>query len=321
MKRMKQRLGIYTVLLFLLTVTAVILRTLALLYDFDFKTGYFDSKLLSGISDAVITVGVLFSLSYVAVGRCKALRTSFSSPAFYLPSGLLGVSLLFLSGEYFKSTFMKMFENSNLGFKVFTPQLTLELLLASLALASIGYCILGVFIEGRRDVTRGVFGIIAALFFAFYAAHLYFDTTLPINAPTKILDEIAYVFTAAFFLFETRISLGRDKWGAYLAFGMAAAILCAASSIPSLILYFTRGAVIAHSLTESVLTATLFIFIFARVLQALSLRLDKQSPIAVLAEMQPEISPEDLPNSQNDADSEDGEPYNYTMTFEDIERK
>ena len=321
MKRTKQRLGIYTVLLFLLTAAAVALKTAALLYNFNFKTNYFDDKLLSGISDALLIAGVLLSLSYVAVGRRDSLRASFSSPAFYLPSGVIGVALLFFCGEHLASVFAKISVNmqSDFRLKIFTPEIAIELLAVLLALASIGYFILGSLVMGRRNVIRSAFGITVALFLAIYAAYIYFDTSLPINAPIKILDEIAYVFAAVFFLYETRISLGRDMWGAYLAFGMATAILCAASSLPALILYFVRGAVISISLTDSVLTAGLFVFTSSRILHALALRKDEKTPLAVVAEAVNERrcdNPE--PSEPEEADLE---PDNYTMTFEETEGK
>ena len=319
MKRTKQRLGVYTVLLFLLTVAAVSIKTVALIYDFDFNTGYFENKLFSSISDALLIVGVLLSLSYATAKWGESLRASFSSPAFYLPSGLVGVALLFMSGECFKSVFVRIAANPDLGFKVFTPELILELVLALLALISIGYFLLGTLIEGRRDSTRAILGIVTALFLSFYAAYLYFDTTAPINAPIKVLGEMAYVFTSVFFLYETRISLGRDKWSLYLAFGMASSILLAASSIPALVVYFTNGAVITRSITESTLSAALFVFTSLRVLHTFLLRKDRKSPIAGISEITSEKK--EIVSDTALKDFDDGEPDNYTMTFDEGEAK
>ncbi len=318
MKRTKQRLGIYTVLLFLLTMAAVTLKTLALLWDFDFETGYFGDSLLAKISDWILLLGALFSLSFLATGRITPLRASFSSPAFYIPSGLVGVALLFMSSELFTKVLASISENLHLGFGAFGRDLILPVSVALLSLLSIGYFALGSLTRSRRDTVRSTFGIITAAALSLYAAYLYFDTALPINAPTKVLDEMAYIFTSAFFLFETRISLGRDKWGAYLSFGMAAALLCASSSIPSLAVYFTRGKIITHTLAEAVLTFTLFIFTSARVLHAASLRADEKSPLAIISEIMTEnksTAPAKTEESSDDA--EGGEPDNYTMTFDD----
>lgn len=322
MKRTKQCLGIYTVLLFLLILVTVTLKTVALFNDFDFETEYFKDSPLATVSDWMLVAGSLLMLSFIAVGRAEPLRASFSAPAFYLPSGLVGVALLFMSAEHFKSVFTAALENGNSALGIFKPETLLPLAVALLALASIGYFILGSLVNGRHDLLRSAFGITVAVFLSLYTAYLYFDTELPINAPIKVLDEMAYVFTSVFFLFETRISLGRDKWGAYLAFGMTASLLTAVSSLPALILYFTRGAVITHTLTEAVLTFTLFVFTSARVLHALSLRADKKSPLAELSEIMAEEKTENSLEAETEADtSDDSEPDNYTMTFDEGEAK
>lgn len=315
MRRTKQRLGVYTVLLFLLIAATVTLRTLALLWDFDFEFGYFGTSVAATASDWVLIAGSVLLISFVAVGGVLPLRASFSSSAFYLPSGLVGVALLFLSADYFKKVFIMISERAHLGFGIFNADTLLPLAVALLSLLSIGYLFLGALAGSRNNARRSLFGTIAAVFFSVYAIYLYFDPTLPINAPTKVLDEMAYVFTSAFFLFETRISLGRDKWNAYLGFGMTAALLTAASSLPALIVYLVRGELTAHSLSEAVLTLTLFIFTGTRVLQALVLRNDKKNPMAQFAEMATAAKEE---RAELDAaeDEGDGEPDNYTMTFD-----
>ena len=325
MKRTKQRLGIYTVLLFLLIAAVVATRTLALLWNFNFETGYFEDKLFSSVSDWLTVVGVLLSLSYFAVGRSARLRASFSSPAFYLPSGLLGVSLLFLAGDKLKAVFTGIYENLYLGFGAFKPELILPFAVAVSALLAVGYFVLAPFTAHRLYLKRAALGIAVAVFLALYTAYLYFDTTLPLNAPMKVGSEMAFVFSSAFFLFETRISLGRDKWGAYLGFGMAAMLLTAAASVPALIIYLSEGRLVAESLTETVLLLSLFIFTSARVLHTLALRVDGKAPLAALAEKMTEredtvAESSDTAEEKSDDEGVD-EPDNYTMTFDEGEAK
>ena len=88
---------------------------------------------------------------------------------------------------------------------------------------------------------------------------------------------MAYLFCAMFFLFEARISLGRQKWNIYAAFGLAASALCLYSSLPSLITYFIKGELVSASLEENLLTLSLFIFITTRLAVTAMLPEDKET--------------------------------------------
>ena len=84
------------------------------------------------------------------------------------------------------------------------------------------------------------------------------------NSPNRITDQVAFLLAALFFLYEARISLGREKWRAYCVFGMMAASACLYSAVPTVIMYFTYGTVVSASLEESILTLALGIFIAMR---------------------------------------------------------
>ena len=108
--------------------------------------------------------------------------------------------------------------------------------------------------------------------------YLYFSTALPINSPNKMLDQMAYLLAAVFFLYETRLSFGREKWRPYIAFGFIAATVCAYSSIPSIILYISNGETVSNTIYESTLTLALFIFIISRIILTAGLIEAKSSP-------------------------------------------
>ena len=102
---------------------------------------------------------------------------------------------------------------------------------------------------------------------------------MPVNATNKLTDQLAYLFCALFFLYEARISLGRDKWRAYGSFGLIAALFTAYSSIPALITYLINGEIISNSIEENILTLTLFIFITARLISLTTLKEKSESRI------------------------------------------
>ena len=90
---------------------------------------------------------------------------------------------------------------------------------------------------------------------------------------------MAYLSATLFFLYETRLSLGREKWRPYIAFGFIASLLTAFSSIPALIIYFAEKRIISNSIYETLLTLALFIFISAKLLLTANLIEDKRSSI------------------------------------------
>lgn len=262
MKFTKDRHGAYSLAFFLLTLCAVVLRTVALFIGYDTVTGYYTTP-LGKCADAVAALSVLFFLSYAVVFRKdKGHEISFFSPASYVPAGIAAASLPFFAKQLFSAAAGVQNVARTLPVRVTA---TIGALLTLPALLFFLLCILT---PRTRSVLRGECGILTALAFAVYAAFLYFNTSLPINSPGKLTEQCAYLLISVFFLYETRIALGRECRALYRAFGFAAAHLAAYSSLPSLILYFFRDLIASDSLPAVVLTFGLFLFISLRVRMA-----------------------------------------------------
>ena len=278
MKQYAKRLGGYLPLMLILTAVATVMRCIACYNELDISTGHFNNDLTNDIA-TYLTVGaiVLYLTRFVSYKGERELRASFSNPITYLPAGAVSVALCFFATDRITSA---------AGYRsdVFPERIELlwSLALSILAILSVGYFFLNCLTATAKSRNRAWLGMAASLFFAVYPMYLHFDARLAINAPTKLVDEMAYLFTALFFLYETRISLGRDKWRSYVTFGLIAAHLTAFSSIPSLMLYFTKGYTVSASLYESVLTLTLFFFILARLILCELLKPNKRSPVAEL---------------------------------------
>ena len=262
MKFTKDRHGVYSLAFFLLTLCAVILRTVALFIGYDTVTGYYTTP-LGKCADAVAAVSVLFFLSYAVVFRKdKGHEISFFSPASYVPAGIVAASLPFLAKRLFSAAAGAQNVARTL------PMRATATIGALLTLPALLFFLLCILTPRTRSVLRGECGILTALAFAVYAAFLYFNTSLPINSPGKLTEQCAYLLISVFFLYETRIALGRECRALYRAFGFAAAHLAAYSSLPSLILYFFRDLIASDSLPAVVLTFGLFLFITLRVRMA-----------------------------------------------------
>jgi len=260
-KKLNAYLFLY-VLLWAITITMRAVATFLHLGDF----GYYEGELCSS-ANITLALGCLILFSYALVHRKdEGKLASFGSALTYAPSVPLAVCLILLGVTFFgKETQTKLAE-------------FLLPLLGILAIASALYFLFAVLYEIKVCDLRAVFGMVCSLFFVFYAGYLYFDTALPINAATKLTDQAAFIFAALFFLYETRISLGLERWHLYTALGFISSLLCAYASIPALLLYFFKHKTIANSIEETFVVFFLFVYIFCRTLLSLLLKSEKPTP-------------------------------------------
>lgn len=269
MNKHKKLMGIYLIPILIATVAAVTLRTVALFTEFNIKNGHFDGKALIVSANVITLFFAVFALSYLFVGSKDNLVASFCTPSTYVPSGLVSVCLLFLGvslGIYGLSGFTPD------GFISGNLQYPLALIIAFLTVPAAIHFFLNAYFTDIKNEIRATFSLFTVLFFAMYAAFLYFNRELALNAPNKIVDQMAFLFSALFFLYEARISLGREVWRGYIAFGMVGVVLCAYSSVPSLILYFAKSTEISNSMEENLLLLSVFIFISFRLFLTMTLR-------------------------------------------------
>ena len=289
MKFKSKPLGLYFPILIGVLLATVTMRSIALLVNFNFDTNYFDGKILISISDYfVITASVFFFTYIFTANKNMKLIPNFTSPETYVPTGVVSVALIFMVKSLFDRSgelreyidYLKGLATPSAISLIPTQKILMGLLTvaAIFATLSIIHFILTALVENHSSTKRASFGLCTVIFLALYAAYLYYSTALPLNAPNKIVDEMAFLFSAIFFLYEIRLSIGREKWRSYIAFGFIAALVSAYSSIPSLIVYFAKGEIISNRIYENALIFTLFIFITARLILTAKLTEDKECP-------------------------------------------
>lgn len=309
--RNKTRLwGMYLPFFILMILGAVTLRTIAFITDFNFKYHYFISNTLPAIANALIAAVIFFFIIYIiGIKRKPNLIPDFSSPANYIPSAALAAALAFIAVEFFFSyrsysatlelaKYMKSFPTNIAALNV------ISILLIFAAIFSIVYLVLNTVFIRTVSARRATFGLAIIIFFSLYLSYLYFDSSAPITSPIKTVDELTYAFTAVFFLYEIRLSLGREKWRAYLIFGFIAAALAAYSAIPAIIIYFAYGRVIANSLFGTVLTLAVLIFISSKLMLVDRLTEADESPFVTKMKEHAARREEELNPKFNDTDSE-----------------
>ena len=282
MNKTKKLSGIYLFILFASIIAASALRTAALLRDYNYGSGYFEgSKALINAAGITVSAFALLLFTFIFTAHVpEKLRASYNTSATYIPVGAIGAALVFFAANAYSSL-----RSYGIPLQVLLKNNTMALssfLMAILAICACVFFIANALITEKSSLTRAFFGICTVIFLLFYFAFLYFDTTLPINAPNKIIDELAYISAAAFFLFETRISLDRERWRSYITFGFIASLMTAYSAIPSVIVYFANGEIISNSIFETALTLTLFLFIITRTILATNLPEDRDNELVTL---------------------------------------
>ena len=275
MKNKSRLFGIYLPVFLLLLIASVTLRTVALILHFDATTFYFDEKSVITAADIIVISGAVFMFTYIfAAKKNMKLIPSFTTPATYIPTGIVSITLIFVIKSLIDKAaavkenmdYLKMLATPSAKASLSTETIIFFILVASIVFAtfSIAHFALTAIDERQSSTKRASFGICTVIFLAAYATYLYFNKDLPLNAPNKIVDQMAYLFSALFFLYETRLSLGRERWKSYIAFGFIASLISAYASIPSTIYYFVTGEFTSNSIYETALTLSIFIFITAR---------------------------------------------------------
>ncbi len=325
MNKKRELLGMYLPIFAILTLATVVIRTVACFTDYNIENGKFESAALISISDYITVGAVIYYLSYIITAKKdRKLIPSFTSAATYIPTGLTAAALLFfakglldkslwyrdiINDELYRGVIRKSIQSS-----YFAPMI-LTIAAAAASIFSILHFVFTAIDEKKHSGRRAKFGLFTVIMLALYASYLYFSVELPLNSRTKITDQMAYLSAAVFFLYETRISLGREKWRGYISYGFTAAALMAYSSIPSIIIYIARGDIISNSIYESILSFTLFIFITARIILAGELIEDK--PSSMVSSI---IAASDARSmAVTPAPAEESEPLENQITIEDID--
>lgn len=275
-----KRLGIYLIAMLILTVTATILRSIACVTSLDYSSGFFTNKSLITTANIIITVTVLGMFSYLFVAPRISLIANFSTPETYVTTGVLGVATAFLGARILSyvsivSSYSQRSDNMLFRKNIMT---LICAVCAILAFASILHHFFNAFITESKAEVRAYFALATILFLGIYAMITYLDPSLAIGESTKTLRLTTFILASLFFIYEARISLGREMWRIYTSFGLVAAALSAYTAIPSIITFFVNNEVISHanrlslaSIEESIFLLAMFIFITARLIVTIKL--------------------------------------------------
>ncbi len=262
----KNRVGFYLPLFFISAPIIVTLRTIAYLKDMN-EYGHFGGSslvLAANITTAVFTI--LFLLHTFSHHRNDSVpQEGFFNYSTYVPSGILAVATTFVVYELVASI-VPVFKLISAGKATLSIASIITLVAAVMGIASVIAILLNILIENKHSQLKSLFGIFTVLFLALFSLNIYFDMSSAANVQQRSLTVLSIIFAATFFLFETRTSLGRSKWHAYVGFGLSSAILLYYASIPALVYYFVKRSIVpGSSIIQLLFMLALAIYITARV--------------------------------------------------------
>ncbi len=319
MKKLRN-IDLYLILLACSGISSIVLRTFALLTSFNTVTMHFDDKIAITVGGAIIMLAIIGFISYLFPGVKELdLIAKNDNAASYIPAGVVSIALLFIGVK-------------NLELGIGTSQDPLRALwIASgiLAFLSIGSFFVSIFIQKNENTLKAAFSLSIVFFLVIYAMALFFNReTHPTNSPNKIVDQMAFVSASIFFIFESRIPLGRAKWRPYVVFGLIAALLTAYSAVPSIIVYVANEYLVSSNIIESMLSLALSFFIFSKIYQTKRLTENVECSEAKNIELLSEMRMKELENlrtssradesnniNEENEDAEDASNYTFDIPY------
>lgn len=222
----KRRLPLLVLGVFLLTIIAVVLRTVNLFLFYDAKIEYFSvgeplpliMNIFLAVASVAIAVGAfVFSKErYVADGTEKGIALKIASlicalaslfPFYVIVKNVL--TLPYLQPSVITLAFLVIFALSAIYFAMNFISKTLK--------------------------AQAIFVIAVILSLTYFLANSYFDLYTPMNSPAKTIMHLACVSSMIFFVSEARCIIGEAKRRFYVFALSAAVFFSGVSSIPSII--------------------------------------------------------------------------------------
>ncbi len=253
-KKQKSISLFYTLAVSVITLSTVILRTVALLTAYEADIGFYAS------ADLSIAGASLFAASGIAIAFfAYQMREHFAFSPDYrdLPS--------LISGIFFAISLLFFGITLVIGaIAASTATLLIAILNALFAFAGAAIFVLRAF-DGRvGSALAAILTLPTAALGILFALYLGSEGAVMLTAPAKLLATAAWIASAFFFLGEARIALGRAKWALHLSVTAMTVILSGALSLPNLIYHAVYGAPLLFNTAHDFAAFGLFLYAAAR---------------------------------------------------------
>lgn len=236
-KKQKTIYYLFTAFSLALTVFFIIIRKNAIEKYYDADAGFYMSDVFL---PKLLNYGLIISVVVLALSYFLPKFTK-SEPRLCPPSSFVVFASAFTGFVFFGYILrgiMPLFNNGN------EPKL-LEILTILLALPVAFHFFAKITADGRRSDKRAILGLAPVIWCIAYVFVLYFDRTILINNPHKILTQMTFIAATLFFLYECRFPLGKPKSALYLVFAFITQLLSGVLSVPNIIYFFNNGKPVA----------------------------------------------------------------------------
>ena len=244
-----------------LALIAAILRAAALFTEYEAGSTYFaDHAILHTTFLWVCGISLLLLLVFVVVCRKdipappyqNSLSILFSS-AFFIVALIVSALLGFLAIPAATTALTKFF----------------WLIAALCSLAAPLYFAFFFKADHSKSSLHGMLGLAPTFVFLLNAMLFYFDRSMQMNAPAKMLHLFAFLLLSCYFITESRGILLQAKPALFCFLAAASLLFSAAASIPNLLYHLVAGHALAlHSAYDFLLLAAA-LYTLARLLQML----------------------------------------------------
>ncbi len=293
----------------IIALAAAVLRTVAIFVAYDAEIGYFSRGAISPLlANIACIAGVVMAFGLILFcrprGRVYNPGARDSAPVYfataYAAFVMLGTFLYELWRCVGERTAASYFEKAATVDNAYTARslriqgmLIIIGIVASAVSAIYFFCRLGnkggrewYVILGFAPGLRGVSGM----------ATIYFDMTVEMNSPNKMLLQFALISVMIYFLLELRMLLGDKKARprAYAAVGLAATVLTAAASVSLIAAYFGGQVSNAYFFTESFFCFNMMIYIMVRTVSFIAG--SYSAPVAADVECNNDVCADNLKN-------------------------
>ena len=305
MQKLSKNLKVWLYASFILTGLAVVLLTVALFTDYDTSSGYFKTSILYSIfKGAGIVICALAALTIITTPKGELNGDAPLSAPVALPSAFLALTF-FCGGMILLGALLGLSMVRNTFTGIATADPTLLGVGALFSFISAVYFILNCFPQdGKLNERHALFGFSVPIAVAIYLSISYFDLSVSMNAPIKLLTQLSLIFFMIWMLYELRVPLNKPMPRLYFAFGIIALFFAGAASVPYII-GIVAGIIKAPAYPTYLIyilisfailcytTIRLTVYVFARDIFE---RIADQTPVETFAEDEDE---EELPSDEN----------------------
>lgn len=207
-------------------VVSVILRIINFFFFYDSEAVYYSTGApLPIISDCLMYGAVLY-LAFFSVLKFKK-KTLKAADS---PLALRICSIAVATASFVMLTVTDLIDAA-------TQKAPLSVLLAALSLISAAYFVLAIF---KTNVAYTIIcGILAIIRVVIMLASSYFNQSVAMNTPDKLIYGVACICVMLFIVSELKLTVKAPRSWLYVFSAAATAIICSTASIPSIIAYFT----------------------------------------------------------------------------------